>query len=88
MNDRTENYQTPKGVVGERLKEIRKEEKSRERDNSTTLIDSWAGKEENKKKMRQDEEKLEDIFKRSNISHFKCTQVLSDPTNITYVMQS
>lgn len=50
-----------------RTKGLRKEGKSRERANSTTLIDLWAGKEENRKRLRQEEEeKLIDIFKRSN----------------------
>lgn len=66
-NDKVESKQTPKKVIGMRTKGLKEEGKSRERANSTTLIDLWARKEENKKRLRQEEEeKLEDIFKRSN----------------------
>lgn len=66
-NDKVESKQTPKKVIGMRTKGLKEEGKSRERANSTTLIDLWARKEENRKRLRQEEEeKLEDIFKRSN----------------------
>lgn len=53
-NDKIESKQTPKKVIGMRTKELRKEGKSREREraNSTTLIDLWAGKKENRKRLR------------------------------------
>lgn len=66
-DDKIEINQTPKRVVGKITKSIREEGRNRERANSTTLIDLWAGKEENRKRMRQEEEeKLDEIFKRSN----------------------
>lgn len=66
-NGKRESNQTPKTITGKRTTGIREEGKSRERANSTTLIELWAGREENRKRLRQEEEeKLEDIFKRSN----------------------
>lgn len=66
-NGKRESNQTPKNGNRKRTTGIREEGKNRERANLTTLIDLWAGKEENRKRLRQEEEeKLEDIFKRSN----------------------
>lgn len=66
-DDKIEINQTPKRIVGKITKSIREKGRNRERANSTTLIDLWVGKEENRKRMRpKEEEKLDEIFKRSN----------------------